>query len=154
MKLKEIFYLIGIKPAPCRYGWLVETHHLERDGEIQVAQWQHEAAYRVAAREVEVDRFRQFLRPGDVAIDIGAHTGDSALPMTQRRYLQVEFFNLRRSEPGYREALFRFLTGHNSEVYRISRESLMAERVGAANLMRWRGCDVWCVPTTGKQALH
>jgi len=32
-------------------------------------------------RQDVVDELRTFLRPGDVAIDIGAHTGDSTIPM-------------------------------------------------------------------------
>jgi FkbM family methyltransferase len=81
VKLKELFYLMGLKPRPRRYGYVVETHDLAGEGRIEVAQWQHEAAYRVAPSQAAVDQWRALLRPGDVAIDIGAHTGDSTLPI-------------------------------------------------------------------------
>ncbi len=81
MKAKEFLYLLGIRPPPRTFGWVIETHHLGTDGVVEVAQWQHPRAYRVAPTQAAVDQFRRVLRPGDVAIDIGAHTGDTAIPM-------------------------------------------------------------------------
>jgi FkbM family methyltransferase len=81
VKLKEFFFLMGIKPRPRHYGYVVGMHELAGEGRIDVAQWQHEAAYRVAPSQAAVDQWRALLRPGDVAIDIGAHSGDSTLPI-------------------------------------------------------------------------
>lgn len=81
MKLKEFFYLLGLKPGPRTYGSVIETYDLPRDGRIAVAEWLHPSAKRGAPSQAWVDQLRRVLRPGDVAIDIGAQTGDTTLPM-------------------------------------------------------------------------
>ena len=88
MKLKEIFYGIGLRPKPREYPYDVTTFDLPKEGEIQFAVWQHPASrsrirhgqgYKLT--QPMVDSLRGFLRPGDVAIDIGAHSGDSSIPI-------------------------------------------------------------------------
>lgn len=81
MKLKEVLYLLGLKPAPKTYGFTIERHELPGEGRIEVAQWLHSHAYRAAPSQQTVDQLRRFLREGDFAIDIGAHTGDTTIPM-------------------------------------------------------------------------
>jgi len=80
MKLREFFYSLGIKPQPKTYGYKI--HEQVIDGKaLRYAQWLHPRAYNGAVLPSEVDRLKGFLREGDVAIDIGAHMGDSTLPM-------------------------------------------------------------------------
>jgi FkbM family methyltransferase len=81
MKLKEFIYLLGLKPRPRTYGMEVQVHELPREGRIEVAQWLKPNAHPMRPTQDEVDRHREFLRPGDVAIDVGAHMGDTALPI-------------------------------------------------------------------------
>jgi FkbM family methyltransferase len=83
LKAKEFIYLLGLKPKPQTYGFAIEAHDLAREGRIEVARWLHPGAYRIASAQVQasVDQLRRFLRPGDVAIDIGAHTGDTTIPI-------------------------------------------------------------------------
>ena len=81
MKLKEIFYIFGMKPKPRKYPWHVLEYDLPTDGLVQYAQWQHPAESIKPVRQKEVDELRKFLSPGDVTIDIGAHSGDTAIPM-------------------------------------------------------------------------
>src|SRR2546427_3721189 len=83
LKAKEFIYLLGLKPRPKTFGFVIEALDLPREGRIEVAQWLHPGAYRVAPLQVQaaVDQLRRFLRAGDVAIDIGAHTGDTTLPI-------------------------------------------------------------------------
>src|SRR2546430_9933511 len=83
LKAKEFIYLLGLKPKPKTFGFVIEAHDLPREGRIEVARWLHPGAYPIAPLQVQaaVDQLRRFLRPGDVAIDIGAHTGDTTLPI-------------------------------------------------------------------------
>src|SRR2546428_9429487 len=83
LKAKEFIYLLGLKPKPKTFGFVIEAHDLPREGRIEVARWLHPGAYRVAPLQLQaaVDQLRRFLRAGDVAIDIGAHTGDTTLPI-------------------------------------------------------------------------
>jgi FkbM family methyltransferase len=81
MKAKEMLYLLGMRPKPRAYGFEVHSFQLPVDGEIQYAQWLHPGESIKTIRQDAVDELRKFLSPGDVAIDIGAHTGDSTLPM-------------------------------------------------------------------------
>src|SRR3989449_4363569 len=83
LKAKEFIYLLGLKPKPKTFGFVIEAHDLPREGRIEVARWLHPGAYPIAALQVQaaVDQLRRFLRPGDVAIDIGAHTRDTTLPI-------------------------------------------------------------------------
>jgi len=81
MKLREIFYLLGFRPRPRTYPYDVVTFELPRDGRVRYARWKHPAESRKEIRQAAVDRLRDFIAPGDVAIDIGAHTGDTTLPL-------------------------------------------------------------------------
>jgi FkbM family methyltransferase len=81
MKARELAYLLGFRPPLRRYGWKIERFHLPRDGAVEYAAWLHPAERPKVIRQEHVDALRAFLRPGDVAVDIGAHTGDTAIPM-------------------------------------------------------------------------
>ena len=48
---------------------------------IEYAQWLHPNETEKEITQPSVDELRKFLSPGDVAIDIGAHTGDSTIPI-------------------------------------------------------------------------
>ena len=80
MKLREIIYSLGFKPKPRSYGYDLRQQMI-RGATYRYAQWLHPRAYECRISERELDRLEQFLRPGDVAVDIGAHMGDSTLPM-------------------------------------------------------------------------
>jgi FkbM family methyltransferase len=81
VKTREFFYLLGFRPSPRTYGLEVVAFDLPRDGRIEYARWLHPRESRKTFSQGGVDQLRRFLSPGDVAIDIGAHTGDSAIPM-------------------------------------------------------------------------
>lgn len=83
MKLKEVLYGLGIKPRARAYPFELVTFQLERDGEVGFAQWQHPGALRwkTTVTQAMVDEARHWITPGDTVIDIGAHTGDSTLPL-------------------------------------------------------------------------
>ena len=81
MKLKTLFHLLGFKPKPREYGYFIRTMDMESEGSVQYAQWLHPQESIKEIDQEEVDHLRTILSPGDVAIDIGAHTGDTTLPI-------------------------------------------------------------------------
>lgn len=83
LKVKEFIYLLGLKPKPKTFGFVIEAHDLTREGRVEVARWLHPGAYRIAPAQLQatVHQLRRFLRAGDVAIDIGAHAGDTTIPI-------------------------------------------------------------------------
>ncbi len=81
MKLRDLPRALGLASSPREYRWTIETFTLRSEGEVRFAQWQHPSETRKTITQDRVDALRSFLREGDVAIDVGAHTGDSALPI-------------------------------------------------------------------------
>lgn len=81
MKLREFFYTLGMKPAPRSYGFEVKPQDLGDYGTIRYARWLHPKAYDHKVYSSEIDELRRFIRPGDLCVDIGAHCGDTAVPM-------------------------------------------------------------------------
>jgi len=81
VKLKELRYLLGWKPGVKTYGSKRTTFALSKDGEVEYARWMHPSEKEKRVTQEAVDALRKFLSPGDVAIDIGAHSGDTTLPM-------------------------------------------------------------------------
>ncbi|WP_192822688.1 FkbM family methyltransferase [Rufibacter sp. LB8] len=63
------------------YGAQVKTFQLPHDGAVHYAQWLHPFEGEKEINAQEVAFIRQFIQPGDLALDIGAHTGDTAVPM-------------------------------------------------------------------------
>jgi FkbM family methyltransferase len=81
MKLMELFYGLGLRPRAREYPFEVDSFVLPREGEVFFARWRHPKEHRKEFSQAAVDALRGFLAPGDAAIDIGAHTGDTALPV-------------------------------------------------------------------------
>src|SRR5260370_10186714 len=81
VKLKELPYFLGLQPGPKTYGHKIKQFDLPGDGSIEYAQWLHPHETEKEITQQSVDELRKFLSPGDVAIDIGAHTGASTMPI-------------------------------------------------------------------------
>ncbi len=81
MRLKELFWMLGFKPGVKKYGFTVKEYELEKDGKISVAQWLHPRKTDYIPAQNEVNELRNFIKPGDTCIDVGAHIGDTSLPM-------------------------------------------------------------------------
>jgi FkbM family methyltransferase len=80
VKLKDLPRALGLRGPVREYPAEVAEVSL-RDGPIRFARWRHPAEHEKTITQESVDALRRFLRPGDVAIDVGAHTGDSTLPL-------------------------------------------------------------------------
>jgi FkbM family methyltransferase len=81
MKLRDLAYLLGLRPRPQKYGWHVERYELPREGCVEFAQWEHPLQKPTVPTQEMIDQLRTFLREGDFAIDVGAQVGDTTVPM-------------------------------------------------------------------------
>lgn len=63
------------------YGHELCEFKLPTDGTVQYAQWLHPLDSQKSITQEGVDALRGFIKPGDFVIDIGAHTGDTTVPM-------------------------------------------------------------------------
>jgi len=81
MRLKELFYLLGIRPGLRIYGHRIQSIDLPQDGTIEYARWLGPSAVDLTLEQQELDELRIFLREGDLAVDVGAQVGDSTLPI-------------------------------------------------------------------------
>jgi len=80
VKLKDLPRALGLRGSIREYGTDVADIPLA-EGTIRFARWLHPAEGEKTVTQESVNALRGFLRRGDVAIDIGAHTGDSTMPM-------------------------------------------------------------------------
>lgn len=81
MKLRELAGLLGWRPSPRIYGSEIRRFDLPVDGPVDYAQWLHPGETPKTVRQDVVRHLRRYVRPGDAVIDVGAHTGDSTLPL-------------------------------------------------------------------------
>lgn len=82
MKLKEFFYLLGLRPRGVKtYGYRIQKITLPQDGVIEYARWLHPKQIDLILDPQEMNELRKFINEGDLAIDIGAQVGDTTLPM-------------------------------------------------------------------------
>lgn len=83
MKAKELIYALGLRPSAREYPFEIRHYPLPGFGRVDFAQWRHPSALRTPSVPdmAEVAGLQRLLKPGDVAMDIGAHSGDSTLPI-------------------------------------------------------------------------
>lgn len=63
------------------YGYKVKTFKLRDLGKVQYAQWKHPFEKTKEITDSNLLFYQRITRPGAMVIDIGAHTGDTTVPM-------------------------------------------------------------------------
>lgn len=81
MKISTIIQLLGFRGRPKRYPYKVIEYDLGGAGVVKYPQWKHPGeSTKVMSAEL-VDAYREYIQEGAFCIDIGAHCGDTTLPM-------------------------------------------------------------------------
>jgi FkbM family methyltransferase len=78
---RQVLARLGLGGAPRVYPTEVVTIDLPGEGPVRFARWQHPRETSKTLDQAVIDHLRTFLAPGDVAIDVGAHTGDTTVPL-------------------------------------------------------------------------
>jgi FkbM family methyltransferase len=81
MKLKELFYMFGFKPKIKIFGFDIVDVSFGDNQKCQWALWKNPKSKHSMPRISDYSVLKLFLEPGDFAIDLGAHVGDTALSM-------------------------------------------------------------------------
>jgi FkbM family methyltransferase len=63
------------------YGYQVKSFELSQEGRVEYARWLHPYEQPKSITQDMVNFFRLYTKSGGLAIDIGAHTGDTTVPM-------------------------------------------------------------------------
>src|SRR2546421_10758538 len=73
LKAKEFIYLLGLKPKPKTFGFVIEALDLTGEVRIEATRWTHPDAYRTTPTSIQaaVDQPRRLLPPSDFRIDMG-----------------------------------------------------------------------------------
>ena len=79
MSLSHLFRRRRLEFA--EYGFDIRRFDLPHEGSVEYAQWLHPLETPKTITQEAVDAMRRIVSPGDFVIDIGAHTGDTTLPM-------------------------------------------------------------------------
>lgn len=78
--LTSILNLFKTKKVFQEYGFQIKDFQLS-EGIIRYAQWKHPNESPKSITESSINFYNQFSKKGDLIIDIGAHTGDTTVPM-------------------------------------------------------------------------
>jgi len=79
--LKRKFEKHKIKTTFKEYGHKVAEYDLPEFGKVSFARWENPLEAEKHISQSQVDFYKAFLKKGDFVIDIGAHIGDSTIPM-------------------------------------------------------------------------
>lgn len=81
MKLKEFFYKFGLRPN-YRFFPSIKTSIGNHKGKnVEFYQWREPKAKDLKLNKNEIAELSSFINEGDTAIDVGAHIGDSTIPI-------------------------------------------------------------------------
>ena len=82
MKPKEFLYMLGLRPKVRTYSHRVVEMANPLGGEsLNWVEWLHPKSCRLTPAFEDLAVLKKFLKEGDFAIDVGAHIGDTTIPM-------------------------------------------------------------------------
>jgi FkbM family methyltransferase len=81
MKIKNLLPLLGFRGKPQRYTYSVMDYDIGNDITVHYAQWMHPKETTKVISSDLIQGYQQYIGEGDFCIDIGAHSGDTTLPM-------------------------------------------------------------------------
>jgi FkbM family methyltransferase len=78
---KKLIDKRNLKRTFKEYGFEVEKFSLEEIGTVEYAQWLHPFESKKQIKTSNIRFYQKLAKPGAMIIDIGAHTGDTTVPM-------------------------------------------------------------------------
>ena len=81
MKIRNLFEFLGFKRKPRHYSYEVIEFDLKDLGLVRFAKWKHPSDYTKDITLELVDQYRTYVKEGDFCIDVGAHSGDTSVPI-------------------------------------------------------------------------
>jgi FkbM family methyltransferase len=82
MKLKNMLQLIGFKGKYKHYSYEVIDHDIGNGRVVHYAQWKHPRESMKVISSDLIYGYSKYISEGDFCVDIGAHSGDTTLPMS------------------------------------------------------------------------
>ena len=81
MKIRNIFEMFGFKRKPVHYLYSVKECEVSGSEGLKFAEWNHPKHAKIVIDDSVVKGYSKYISDGDFCIDIGAHTGDTTLPI-------------------------------------------------------------------------
>jgi FkbM family methyltransferase len=79
--IKKKIERLKLKKTFKEYGYEIKNFDIEGIGTVEYAQWLHPFESAKEVTNSNINFYRKLARPGAMIIDIGAHTGDTTVPM-------------------------------------------------------------------------
>jgi len=80
MKIKNLFEMLGFKGKPKHYPYEIVEFNLNPTS-VKYAQWKHPRESRKIIDNDLINGYREYISEGDFCVDVGAHSGDTSLPI-------------------------------------------------------------------------
>jgi len=81
MRLKSLLQVMGFRGKPRHYGYEMYDYPVGEGRVVHYAHWLHPHEKKKVITAEAVEAYAELMDEGDFCIDIGAHAGDSTLPM-------------------------------------------------------------------------